>query len=217
MMVTQDRYFIDIGIASETGSVHILVPDVMLQSGVSLSLDQCTFLPVRVASGSVLVARAQEAQSETNVLRGGLTFYQRGAYPLPSLARCFVDGINLATTRGTNIDPGGNANQYPAGFTTVSSSWPECAKWMLALMGSGTNTGLADAQWVVQIAIGDAGSEVVIAMLRNWSSAAADYMPNGAASFPVDIPKGARVSARARTNITNATDRVFDLALYGLN
>jgi len=34
--------------------------------------------------------------------------------------------------------------------------------------------------------------------------------------FPVAIPSGSRIAARAQCNISDATDRLFDVAVYGV-
>ena len=66
------------------------------------------------------------------------------------------------------------------------------------------------------IGIGAAGSEKIVAAdLTARSSSITDEVRPSFIALPVAIPAGSRIAVRAQCSITDATDHLFDIALYG--
>jgi hypothetical protein len=43
------------------------------------------------------------------------------------------------------------------------------------------------------------------------------WSPNTVGPLPVDIPAGTRIAARMQASITDATDRLMDVIVYGID
>ena len=108
-----------------------------------------------------------------------------------------------------------------AGALNTKGSWAELAAATalagdLLIVQPGACSAAAD--YLVDIGIGAAGSEQTIVsnlFIRGDSSndcvSTAMTLP-----LPIAIPAGTRLAVRAQSDITNATDRLFDAVLYGV-
>jgi hypothetical protein len=70
----------------------------------------------------------------------------------------------------------------------------------------------------MDIGVGSAGSEqVLLGDMDLSASAGSDSIGPMAIGVPVRIPAGTRLAVRAQSNITDATDRLFDAMLLGVD
>lgn len=176
-------------------------------------------VPCNIPAGSRISAacQASTAASSTQVrvmlLRGGLLG--------PSGGRVITLGAVTADSGGTEIDSGATANTYGAWTQITAATTVGIAALQLRL-GYGTNTGaLFDAAIgnFLDIGVGSSGNEVAIVDGFPWATSGSVQTIGGGGPniwLPASIPAGSRVSVRARNNTADATDRKFDIVLYGL-
>ncbi len=136
---------------------------------------------------------------------------------VPAAARDFgymesnVDGVRPAAAFGTSVTPGAS-NAKAATWTTLIAATARDTHFAVINFNSNFVTA-SIRNTLCDIGLGAAGSEVSI--IDNLLFAGADsYTLTGGAwyMFPIFIPSGARVSARAQVN--NATAGTFRCAIW---
>ena len=133
------------------------------------------------------------------------------------MQRCVTYGADPATTIGASIDPGAVAHTKGA-YTQLTAATTSTIKWLGISISNKKNTAhAATTTWLMDIAVGGAGTEgVVIPDLSFISMSTNQGFHPSYYSLPVDIPTGSRIAVRAQCDITDATDRTFDVILYGV-
>ena len=118
--------------------------------------------------------------------------------------------------RGTDVDPGGTADTKPTGWTELSSSTSHDYDILLVSVGMSDNNALVGASWLIDIGTGVASSEV--ALLEDIYHTS-DSNENGHQYYVIRAPisSGTRVAARCQSSITDATDRIIDVSVTGIN
>ena len=116
------------------------------------------------------------------------------------------------------MDPGATANTKGS-YAEITSSTSYDTRMLLIAFGGQGNLIRTNCRWLVDIATGSAGSEtVIIADLAVGSHNIGDnVLPAYIGPIPVHIPAGTRIAARCQCDITDATDRLMDIALYGIS
>lgn len=189
----------------------------MLVSGVSpLRLGASIFIPISIPSGSRISMRMQSATGGQAIFAalypvGGSLLTTGGFHRSVNL------GANTGDSGGVQVDPGGTINTKGA-YSELSSSLAIPVSYVLVMLGNQSNSVVSNARWNMDIAIGAGGSEqVVIPDLHFATHTTTDTIFPFFFGFPVSIPQGQRISARAQCDINDATDRLFDVVLIGLN
>jgi hypothetical protein len=208
-------FLIDIGVGT-AGSEVVVASNIISTgpgSGGSVFGVDCV-LPINIPAASRLSARCQATtlSAQTRVIcltaeLGGVASAERGV--------CTTYGTNTADSGATSIDPGGTANTKGA-WTQITSSLTHAASALVLGFGNQINTARTDCTWLVDVGVGTAGSEVVVIadMLLQAAASTDALSPSFSPPFPISIPGGTAVSVRAQCSITDATDRLFDVALY---
>jgi hypothetical protein len=112
-------------------------------------------------------------------------------------------GTVPATSLGTSITLS-TANTKTAYAQLTAATTGDCS-WMVVSLGQSLfNNGM----YAVDIAIGASGSEIIIASNLLYQE---DNFPTW--SFPVNIPSGTRISARAQSTLDNGADTMY-VAVY---
>jgi len=208
-------YLIDIGIGA-AGFESVLIRNILYCRRAD---DACAHFrfDVGVPAGSRLVARAQStASSPTVVVAAMLLSY--GFPGLSHLGLVLDYGTAVADSGGTGVDPGATLNTKNSWAELVAAtSWPIRA--LVMAIGNQNNSARTTATWLLDIAVGAAGQEhAIIPDIILSANSSGDLMqPPVLGPFPVAIPSGSRIAARAQCNISDATDRLFDVAVYGVN
>jgi len=214
---TARDFRIDFGIGG-SGSEQVLVPD-LLYSVASDLAPSTYFLPVRIPVGSRVSARSQSStgSSTCNIAVYGISQGFSGA---PGFGQVTCYGIpGTDDSGGTEYDPGGSANTK-ASWTQVVSSTSQPIKQMLVVIGNiRNNNQVARYQWAMDVGVGAALSEtIVIPDLWFLCDTPSDgRVPAAFGPFPCDIPAGTRLAVRAQCSGTDATDRKFDVLIYGFS
>lgn len=162
-------------------------------------------LPIQIPEGARIAVRAKASTGSASfavralLVRGGL--WQA---PAGGRVRCYPSG----GAGGTQIDPGAVANTYGS-YTELTASTTKASAGILVSILNYTNIAATASTLAsyMDIAIGGAGSEVVILSGIPYAMAAAGAFVGPAVWLPADIPAGTRLSARCRSNVTDATDR----------
>lgn len=175
------------------------------------------FVPIPIPIATRIAARSQTIPG-ASVQALGVHLIKGGhIYPSP-MGRMTTYGANTADSGGVSIDPGAAANTKGA-YSEITSSTTNPIKGFILAVGTAGNVALSTGNWFVDVAVGGAGSEVVI--LPDWylrSTASADgILPAVSPIFPIEIPASTRIAVRAQSTITDATDRLFDAFIYGLD
>ena len=212
---TTASFLLDVGIGS-AGSEVVLIPDIHV-SAVYGRNSWVYIFPVTVPAGSRLAVRGQDSVGSDNPY-SYLILSAQGFAPSQPLGRVTAYGINTATSRGTQIDPGGSSYTKGA-WVQIDAAIANPIKIMTIGIGSIANATMTTARWRVDIGIGPNGSEiVVIPDLFLCANTTTDIIvPSTFPPLAVDIPSGVRLVARAACSITDATDRKFDVAIYGID
>ena len=189
----------------------IIIPN-MITSGNGHSTH--IYVPIHIPAGSRVAGRVAASTGSTSGYFSvmGVTSH---LWSSPTGGRVVDLATVSANSRGTALDGGAVYNTYPASFTTIVASTTDRISAICMVAAGNNNAAPANATSMVQVAIGAASSEVVLAEVPGLTTSA--LMPSFAPFWlPADIPAGSRISARLKIQTTDATDRVIQFGLYGL-
>lgn len=205
---------IDIGIGS-SGSEQIVVENI-IHSGRTRDLTGTIFsVPLTISTGTRIAARVQQWHSVSENFNIGIILGVGTLSGLAGLADVHSYGDVGSATTGTTVDPGSTANTKGSWTEIVSSTAHPIKAIAMGLSNDASNVGSA-AEWLFDIGIGGSGSEVVIAPnIYGQRNENENHNSLPLQFVPVNIPAGSRLAVRSQCNITNATDRVIDVILYG--
>lgn len=207
-------YLIDIAIGG-AGSEVVICSNLYAGAGTG-SINYGWYLfPIQVPAGVRLSARCQ-ASTASSVARVSAMLFA-GEFDTGSmLQKLNTMGDATADSGGTSIDPGGTVNTKGS-YTQIVSSTPRPIKSLVIAFGNQANNVRSSQSWLVDIAIGGSGSEKVILpnIAINASTSPDIVTPQVTPPLPVNIPAGTRIAARAQSDGNDATDRLFDVILYG--
>lgn len=208
---------LDIGIGA-AGSEQLLISNLAIGylDGILVS-GRYWLLPLYIPAGSRIAARIQGVVATDTAevaidLFGGLPM--EGASP-----SVVVDtyGANTATSRGVSLVASATAHVAGA-WTEVSPALPnDISRLFLGVQGNGSTT-LATASSLIDIAVGPAGAEAVIASGIYVRSTTSEVIVNVAPPGPVvpnatEVKAGSRLSAR----LTSSTaSHALDATFHGL-
>jgi hypothetical protein len=191
---------VDIGIGV-TDSEVVLIPDIISSAGLSAGSAQngpfCVF-PLSIKAGTRISVRSQSSTTPSNDLRCAVYLIGQGFNRSSGLA--LVDTYGVTTTSATNgtvYDPGGTADTK-GGWTQIVASTTRDISALMIIATNNENAAMTNAGWFTA-----------------WSTSS-NIQPVCFGPFPVDIPKASRLSINAQCQITDATDRLLEFALYGL-
>ncbi len=206
-------YLMDIGVGS-AGNEQVVIAN-LLCSAAGIYVNAQFIFPVALKSGDRLAARVQATvgSSNLNFLCNGVG----GAAGFRGQNRVETWGAVTADSGGTSVDPGGAANTYGSWVQLVAASSFDVSQIMIAF-GNQANSARTSGSYKIDIGIGSAGNEqVIIPKIYLAAHSVSDQLGVGAVGpFPVAIPAGSRVAVRDQSDITDATDRLIDVVVYGM-
>lgn len=213
---TTGEFLYDIGIGA-SGSEKVLLAN--LYFGMAHSSQyrnfMSFFLPIFIPAGSRISVRGQSSVGGTS--KGFVFVLVSSGWESQGLNKIETLGANTVDSGGTSIDPGGSANTKGS-YAEITAATGHRYKALLISFGQQANAARTACYWLVDIAIGAAGSEKVIIsdLIIGGSNNTMAIHPRVIGPIPVDIPAGTRIAVRAQCTITDATDRLFDNILYGI-
>jgi len=207
-------YLIDIGIGAAQFEA-ILMPNILY---CRRAADVCAHfcLPIGVPAGARLAARIQSTSGGATVAAAIMLL----SHGFPGMAHFgFVQdyGTVLADSGGVSVDPGATLNTKNTWSQLVAAT-VRPARWLMISIGNVGNNVRSNANWLFDVAIGPAGQEhpILANMGLNAFTTPDLVQPLVYGPFPVAIPSGSRIAAHAQCDISDATDRLFDIAVYGV-
>lgn len=205
-------FLIDIGTGS-AGSEAVIIPDLVIDSPVVGASGMLGPIRTNLAAGERLSVRA-----ESNSTVGGneivsvvLILCDEVTPELTSYTYATYGAIAGADTKATPADPGGVAHTKGA-YTELTAAAQANIEQVTLIFGSNNNTAQTTATWLVDVAIGSAGSETnVIENIFISTLTTSDHPLPDSFSIPGDQFGGQRISFRAQCSITDAADRLITL------
>jgi len=206
-------FLVDIAVGA-VGSEQIILSNLMV-GGSSLGTADRLIVPILVPSGSRLSARCQ-ASTGSRTFWVNVVIYGKSFQSSAPLERMTTYGANTADSGGVAVDAGAVANTKGAYSEVVALASNEI-KMLWMMVGTGDNAALSGGRFMFDIAVGAGGSEqIIIPDLPVTSVSGADsLLPFLSGPHPSRTPSGTRLAVRSQSNITNATDRIMDVAIYG--
>ena len=206
---------VDIGTGAAS-SETVLIADLLFSRGDQDAGGNPVFFPMSIASGTRLAVR-QQCRVSNAVLDIAMMIQDDSNLDVTAYTSCDTIGADTTDSGGTSIDPGGSANTKSSYVELVASS-SNNYKALLIAIGQNQNTACATAQFLFDVAIGAAASEVdFLSNIHFSSGGGADMMePCFIGPIACDIPTSSRISVRGQTTTTDGTDRLFDIVLYGM-
>jgi hypothetical protein len=209
-------YLVDIGVGG-AGVEQVVVANLLgSNSGTGSLFGVDCVLPISIPAATRLTARCQSTTLSAQT-RVSCSMQLSGLAASEERSRATTYGANTADSGATSIDPGATINTKGA-WTQITSSTTSDLSALVLGFGNQVNAVRTDCTWLVDVGVGTAGSEVVIIADMLVQAEAADdaLSPAFSPTFPVSIPASSALSVRAQCSINDATDRLFDVALYGV-
>lgn len=171
------------------------------------------YLPLHVPAGSRI---AGKKSNNTGTIVASLQGVAMGGLPLYGCQ--FTTTYGATGNTGQSVNAGGSANTKGS-YTQITASTSFHHKFLMLCINAAGNTTLSDAQFLIDIGVGGAGSETVLFgdMLCQESANHDTFNPNWFGPFPCDIPAGSRLAVRCQASTTDASDRVFGATLIGFS
>lgn len=188
----------------------------LLVTGNARKIGDRVLLPLAVPAGSRIAARIQIIAASADAARVMLKLYGKSFLSSAPLGRMTTYGDDTSDSGGVSVDPGASANTKGAYSQIVASTTNEI-RMLWVLFGNAGNTAMADARFAFDIAIGAGGSEQILipdiyVRVEDDIDAPISFVQG---PFECHIPSGTRLAARSQCSITDATDRLLDVVLYG--
>lgn len=204
-------YLIDIAIGA-AGAEQVIIGNLIHSTVLDEFYDSAPFYaPIKIPAGSRLSARSQcSTATQTSYIFCNL--YQSSL--IPTFGAIDTYGANLGDSGGTQL-AGGSVAWAKGSYVEITSSTVRSIKGIIVGSGNILNTTRASTSFFVDIAIGTTNNEVIVAQDIHFSSTyGMSMLPRYLSLIPVNIPLGARISARVNCGTTDATDKLIDVILY---
>lgn len=207
-------FLVDIAIGA--ASSEMVIASNLIFTGF-LAIDHMAYylFPAFVPAGSRISGRCQATTGSATV-RCGVLLEGQGFLPSSPLSLITTYGAATADSGGVAIDM--SSINTKGAYSQLTAATTHDINWLVLGIGGQNNQARTGARWLVDIAVGGAGSEVVIVpdLILNASGTGDCILP-GCICLPGSIPAGSRVAVRAQCSINDATDRLFDAVLYGVS
>lgn len=207
-------YLLDIAIGP-VGGETVIVSDLLISSqSVGNLVVQIALFPIAIPAGSRISARCQssDASAALNIV---LQLIKGGVFQAMGLTRCSSYGPDTSDSGAQVVDPGAVANTKGAWTQIVAATDP--IEWAVIALGNRNNAVQAISNNLLDIGIGSPGSEqALITDLYYRCHTTGDCFDPVLTALPLRIPAGSRLAARCQSTTTDATDRLVDVAVYGV-
>jgi len=176
------------------------------------------YLPIYVPKGVRISARAQNSSSSGTIFVT-MMLLENTLSGEPSVGRVTCYGGNTGDSGATSVDPGGSANTKGS-YTQIVASTTRAHKGLMMAVNIDKNTATTSADWLYDIAVGGAGSEQIIVpdfWVNQAVSGTNAQTPAQSPVFWLTIPASSRLAVRSQCTTTDATDRLNDVMLIGVD
>lgn len=173
------------------------------------------YFPIPIPAGSRLAGKQQS--NGTGSVYLSFNFIARNMLPSSPLGLITTYGADLTDSGGTQIDPGGTADTEGA-YSQITASATYPIKQLIMAIGQQSNTTQTSQTQMIDLAIGPATETPLISNLGYGVNTFSDVgSPIVYGPFDVDIPAATRLAVRSMCSINDATDRLFDVIIYGVS
>lgn len=217
-------FLIDISVGG-AGSEIVIAPNlayVTLTTAANITASQY-LIPCSIPASSRVAARIQASTSSAALQISAICITDTMASFAPS---GFMDdyGTLTATSLLSAVDAGATANTKGA-YTQLTASTTRDYRGFILGIGQGTTTSSSPAGSymfaTIDVAIGGAGAEKIIlgdyqVMSLVPSAALQRWNPGSSCIYPISIPAGSRIAARAQCSTNTANARIVGVSLYGV-
>ncbi len=213
---TARTFLLDIGTGNAGSEVAIVSNYLLTVGGDVTGANTQFFIPIPLASGTKISATCQCSTASGTISISLLTVAGQLSHLLTS-AIAHTYGATTASSRGTQVDPGavadtlGSAVEFSAAISVTNN-----LKWLLVVPGNQQNAAMANAKWAVNVLTGAALTTIEIPDLIFTSNTVYDAVAPPVYCLPVDIANGTRIGLKAKCSSTDATDRLLDFVLIGI-
>jgi hypothetical protein len=206
-------HLVDIGVGAE-GSEVVLVSNIAEQQ-VAVYLGNPMIIPIRIAAGQRISMRTQ-SNTGGAIIRATITLLSQSMLSGACESRSTTYGSITASSAATSVDPGGTADTRV--FTQLSAATTNPIHKLIIDLTGLYNASRTTCLWMITVAVGAAGSEVVILpeMYVGTGNVGDHIVPSTFGPFDVNIPVGSRLSVGLQCTITEATDRLLGVEIIGL-
>lgn len=206
------EFLIDISTGAAASEV-VLISNLQISTGGTIN-PVPVLIPIYINAGTRISARCQSTTA------GG--FFSATAHVITSKSPqhfgrvATTYGAATADSGGTSIDPGAVA-LTKGSYVQLTASTTSKIEWLVISFGNQANTARTSCGWLVDIATGAGGSEVVkVPNIHIGSHSQSDTVDPVCLCLPVSIPAGTRIAVRAECSTNDATDRLIDVTLVGI-
>jgi hypothetical protein len=219
-------FLVDIAIGAASSEV-IVAANLSASSGTgSISRGAVYVLPIPIPAGSRISAKSQSnlASATVRVCAYGSA---GGFAVIEPMGRVTTYGANTADSGGTSVDPGGVAHTKgtadpgttSGGWFQITSSTTNPIRALILAFPNQANGTRTSGTWLVDVGIGAQGSRTVIIpnLLLQASTTDDTMVPNVLGPFYVNIPAATAIAIRCQSVVIDATDRLFDVIVYGID
>jgi hypothetical protein len=208
---TQFQSAIRIGVGAG-GSEVVIINDMLVYAASSSYVAANYFFPICIPSGT-RIAAACYCPGGTDTVYVSVVLFDGSFASIEGYAG--VDSIGLSAAKGTTITCGA-ANTKGSYAQLTASTSRDYMGFIISI--DGLNAGLAQtgSDILVDLAIGAGGSEVNIVPnftvpIAGTASGMQGIVPSDI--FPINIPSGTRIAARAQSATAS---RILGLTVYGI-
>ena len=208
-----NAHLVDIGVGA-AGSEVVLVSNIAEQQ-VAVYVGNPMLIPVRIAAGQRISMRTQ-SNAGSAIIRATITLLSQSMLSGACESRCTTYGAVTASSAATSVDPGGTADTRV--YTQLVASTTNPIHKLIIDLTDLNNTTRTTCLWLISVAVGASGSEVVILPeMYVGTGTTGDYIvPSTLGPFDVNIPAGSRIAIGLQCTITDATDRLLGVEIIGL-
>lgn len=200
-------YFVDVAVGA-AGSEVVIIPNLMftMDAGYNGVPNCYHFNHIYIPAGTRISARFQNAgATETLDFGAGIFNSDLNYHTEPSIVSCY--GAVLASTTGTTVATHAS-NNTKGNWVELSAS---CNKLDMLIISAADVTDIG-GNYLIDIGVGAAGSEVVVADNIPMRTNGNVNPAFGLIYLPLSIASGTRISIRAQSNSGNSS---FNAVLYG--
>jgi len=209
-ILADENFLIDIGVgAAASEVVKIANIPVFLNTPVSSPV-VISPMPLTIPSGSRVSIRVQSTTANDS-LQFMLFLSNNNEFGTSSENETI--GALTASSKGTPVDAGGTVNTKGA-YAELSSSISIDYNYIVVMIGNNDNNTQVNGTFLVDVADGAAASEVDRVSNTMFNSSTSE-LASSAQPFFQSFTSGSRVSSRVQSTVTDATDRVIDVAIIG--
>lgn len=207
---------LDLGIGAAASEV-VIVPDLLITSTTN-RVSRQVWIPIYIPAGTRVAARVQTNPGAKRVHTCLILMATAFAFPANPASLVTAYGVNAADSGAVSVDPGAVSDTFGA-YTEIAASTTYPIRYLILAMGTNMDFAGASSYWHYEIAIGAAAAEQLLVggIVIRLSDGNLTAGPQLWGPFPVSVPAGTRLSVRGKSQTTSATDRLHDIALYGIS